>query len=67
MFFWLPLVTLFMLFAARAHGCTGQILSLDDVSAAVKCKIVNIYSFTVPAGETFSLDLLPRTVVEVSE
>ena len=67
MFFWLTLVSLFTLYAARAHGCIGKISSLDDVSSAVKCKTVNIYSFTVPAGEKFSLNLLTNTTVNVRE
>ena len=39
--------------------------SLSDVSAAVKCTTVNIEAFTVPAGETFNLELASNTVVNM--
>ncbi|KAL8277851.1 hypothetical protein RQP46_009670 [Phenoliferia psychrophenolica] len=45
--------------------CTGTISSLDDVTDAVKCTTVNIEAFTVPVGETFALDLLSGTTVNV--
>ncbi|KAL8293543.1 hypothetical protein RQP46_000244 [Phenoliferia psychrophenolica] len=45
--------------------CTGTISSLDDVTDAVKCTTVNIEAFTVPVGETFALDLLEGTTVNV--
>lgn len=45
--------------------CTGTISSLDDVSDAVKCTTVNINSFTVPAGETFDLELASGTTVNM--
>ncbi|ORY88355.1 polygalacturonase [Leucosporidium creatinivorum] len=45
--------------------CTGAISSLDDVDEAVKCTTINIESFTVPVGETFDLDLLDGTTVNV--
>lgn len=48
-----------------ATACTGTISSLDDVSDAVKCTTVNINSFTVPAGETFSLSLEDGTTVNM--
>ncbi|KAI0332225.1 endo-polygalacturonase PG1 [Cubamyces sp. BRFM 1775] len=51
--------------APAASDCTGTISSLDDVSAAVKCTTVNINSFTVPAGETFNLDLADGTTVNM--
>ena len=47
--------------------CTGTISSLSDVAAAVKCTTVNINSFTVPAGETFELDLADGTTVNMGE
>ncbi|KAL1948382.1 hypothetical protein VTO73DRAFT_12457 [Trametes versicolor] len=51
--------------APSATDCTGTISSLDDVAAAVKCTTVNINSFTVPAGETFNLDLATGTTVNM--
>jgi len=51
--------------ATSSSNCVGTISSLSDVSAAVKCTTVNINAFTVPAGETFSLDLLQGTTVNV--
>ncbi|KAF8751218.1 Glycosyl hydrolases family 28 [Rhizoctonia solani] len=44
-----------VVFASPARRCTGTISSLDDVSSAVECTTININSFTVPAGETFSI------------
>ncbi|CAE6449432.1 unnamed protein product [Rhizoctonia solani] len=44
-----------IVFASPARRCTGTISSLDDVSSAVECTTININSFTVPAGETFSI------------
>ncbi|KAL4074795.1 glycoside hydrolase family 28 protein [Scleroderma yunnanense] len=65
----LMLAPLFTVSAAiatsRSSNCTGEISSLNDISAAVRCTTVNINSFTVPAGETFSLDLLDGTTVNV--
>ncbi|KIP07777.1 glycoside hydrolase family 28 protein [Phlebiopsis gigantea 11061_1 CR5-6] len=59
-------ITLPRVFAApRAQACTGTISSLDDVADAVECTTVNINSFTVPAGETFNLELLTGTTVNV--
>ncbi|KAI0777508.1 endo-polygalacturonase PG1 [Trametes elegans] len=55
----------FIAAAPAAGDCTGTISSLDDVSAAVKCKTVNINSFTVPAGKTFNLDLADGTTVNL--
>ncbi|KAG6811145.1 hypothetical protein H0H92_008800 [Tricholoma furcatifolium] len=49
----------------RSSDCTGSISSLDDVTDAVECTTVNINSFTVPAGETFSLSLLSGSTVNV--
>ncbi|KAB5592023.1 hypothetical protein CTheo_4547 [Ceratobasidium theobromae] len=43
------------LHASPVERCTGTISSLDDVAAAIKCTTININSFTVPAGETFSI------------
>ncbi|KAH9903347.1 endo-polygalacturonase PG1 [Cubamyces lactineus] len=55
-----------VIFAApAASDCTGTISSLDDVDDAVKCTTVNINSFTVPAGETFNLDLADGTTVNM--
>ena len=48
-------------------ACTGTISSLDDVSDAVKCTTVVINGFTVPAGETFELDLASGATVTMSE
>ncbi len=48
-----------------ARACTGTISSLDDVDDAVECTTVNINSFTVPAGETFNLDLADGTTVNM--
>ncbi|RPD61569.1 endo-polygalacturonase PG1 [Lentinus tigrinus ALCF2SS1-7] len=48
-----------------ARACTGTISSLDDVDDAVDCTTVNINSFTVPAGETFNLDLADGTTVNM--
>ena len=56
-----------VLAAPSARACTGTISSLDDVSAAVECTTVNINSFTVPAGETFNLELATGTTVNVRE
>ncbi|OSD00513.1 glycoside hydrolase family 28 protein [Trametes coccinea BRFM310] len=54
-----------LLAAPAASDCTGTISSLDDVDDAVKCTTVNINSFTVPAGETFNLDLADGTTVNM--
>ena len=54
-----------MLAAPAASDCTGTIASLDDVDDAVKCTTVVINSFTVPAGETFNLDLADGTTVNM--
>lgn len=51
--------------SVRSSDCTGSISSLDDVDDAVACTTVNINSFTVPAGETFNLDLLTGTTVNM--
>ncbi|KAI0795738.1 endo-polygalacturonase PG1 [Abortiporus biennis] len=51
--------------APAASDCTGTISSLDDVDDAVACTTVNINSFTVPAGETFNLDLAKGTTVNM--
>lgn len=56
----------FIAAAPAASACTGTIASLDDVSAAVKCKTVVINAFTVPAGKTFDLPLLDGTTVTMS-
>ena len=55
----------FIVAAPAATDCTGTISSLDDVDDAVKCTTVNINSFTVPAGETFELDLATGTTVNL--
>ncbi|KAG1880987.1 glycoside hydrolase [Suillus subluteus] len=51
--------------AASSSSCTGTISSLNDVSSAIKCTTVNINAFTVPAGQTFKLQLLDGTTVNV--
>ncbi|TFY77220.1 hypothetical protein EWM64_g6790 [Hericium alpestre] len=51
--------------APTGQDCTGTISSMDDVDDAVKCTTVNINSFTVPAGETFNLDLADSTTVNM--
>ncbi|KAF9222226.1 glycoside hydrolase family 28 protein [Gyrodon lividus] len=51
--------------ATPSSSCTGTISSLSDVNIAVQCTTVNINAFTVPAGETFNLDLLDGTTVNV--
>ena len=38
---------------------------LDDIDDAVKCTIVNIESFTVPAGKTFEIELADGTTVNL--
>jgi polygalacturonase len=50
----------------EASDCTGTISSLDDVAAAVKCTTVVINSFTVPAGEQFTLSLASGSTVTMS-
>ena len=50
---------------AAPKACVGTISSLDDVSDAVKCTTVNINSFTVPAGKTFSLSLASGSTVNM--
>ena len=57
----------YALAAPQPRACTGTISSLSDVSSAVECTTVNINSFTVPAGETFELDLADGTTVNMSE
>lgn len=52
--------------APAASDCTGTISSMDDVAAAVKCTTVVINSFTVPAGETFNLNLASGSTVTMS-
>ncbi|KAB5590037.1 putative effector protein/Endo-polygalacturonase [Ceratobasidium theobromae] len=51
--------------AKPGNICTGTISSLDDVSGAQKCTNININPFTVPAGKTFTLSLLPGTTVNL--
>ncbi|KAG1728385.1 pectin lyase fold/virulence factor [Suillus paluster] len=51
--------------AASKSSCVGTISSLNDVSSAVECTTVNINAFTVPAGQTFELNLLDGTTVNV--
>jgi polygalacturonase len=73
MYSFLALLSLFNLAKAvsqatssrRSSNCVGTISSLSDVSAAVQCTTVNINTFTVPAGKTFSLNLLQGTIVNV--
>ncbi|TFK74073.1 polygalacturonase [Pluteus cervinus] len=47
-------------------GCTAEISSLDDVSAAASCSTVNINSFTVPAGMGFNLQLATGATVNLN-
>lgn len=51
--------------ATSSSSCIGTISSLNDVSSAIKCTTVNINAFTVPAGQTFELQLLDGTTVNV--
>jgi polygalacturonase len=46
-------------------ACVGTISSLDDVAGAITCTTININSFTVPAGKTFSLALADKTTVNL--
>ena len=43
----------------------GPLTNLIDVATAVGCTTVNINSFTVPAGQGFSLSLLTGTTVNL--
>ncbi|KAJ6567290.1 endo-polygalacturonase PG1 [Mycena vulgaris] len=49
----------------RAAACTGTISALTDVAAAILCTTININGFTVPAGSTFTLNLLAGTTVNL--
>ncbi|CAE7224497.1 unnamed protein product [Rhizoctonia solani] len=51
--------------ATPVQRCTGTISSLDDVADAVKCTTINIESFTVPAGETFSISAPDGATINV--
>ncbi|KAJ3477207.1 hypothetical protein NLI96_g10623 [Meripilus lineatus] len=51
--------------APSSTACTGTISSMSDVTSAVKCTTVNINAFTVPAGQTFNLDLLQGSTVNM--
>ncbi|KAG2071280.1 glycoside hydrolase family 28 protein [Suillus decipiens] len=51
--------------STRSSSCIGTISSLDDVSSAIQCTTVNINAFTVPAGQTFELELLDGTTVNI--
>ncbi|KAF7368816.1 Glycoside hydrolase family 28 protein [Mycena venus] len=53
------------LLSAAAHACTGTVSSLTDVAAAVACTTINVNGFTVPAGQTFTLNLLAGTTVNI--
>ncbi|KAI0045654.1 glycoside hydrolase family 28 protein [Auriscalpium vulgare] len=59
------LILVLACFVFAAEACTGSIYSLSDVSSAVQCTTVNIYKFTVPAGQTFSLTLATETTVNM--
>ncbi|KAF9462335.1 endo-polygalacturonase PG1 [Collybia nuda] len=64
----LTLVALLSLIGSVAQtsaACTGTISSLADVTAAVACTTVNINSFTVPAGQALTLNLLTGTTVNM--
>ncbi|KAJ7609153.1 endo-polygalacturonase PG1 [Roridomyces roridus] len=54
-----------LLSVESAWACTGTISALTDVAAAVACTIVNVNSFTVPAGQSFTLNLLAGTTVNI--
>lgn len=67
MFPFLVPVALFTLARATPSGsCVGTIPSPNDVSAAIQCTTVNANALTVPAGETFNLDLLQDTTEPVA-
>ena len=51
----------------RSSECTGTISSINDVDSAVECTTITINSFTVPAGETFTLDLIDGTTVNMGK
>ena len=51
----------------RSSDCTGTISSLSDVSTAVKCTTIDVNGFTVPAGSSFTLNLLSGTTVNIRE
>ncbi|KAF8736079.1 Glycosyl hydrolases family 28, partial [Rhizoctonia solani] len=51
--------------ASPVQRCTGTISSLDDVADAVKCTTINIESFTVPAGQTFSISAPDGATINV--
>jgi polygalacturonase len=56
-----------VLFSVAARACTGTISSLSDVAAAVTCTTINVNGFTVTAGQTFTLNLLAGTTVNIRE
>jgi len=62
----LALLVPYVVAAPASSDCTGTISSLDDVTDAVECTTVNVNSFTVPAGETFTLSLLSGTTVNIN-
>ncbi|KDQ57594.1 glycoside hydrolase family 28 protein [Jaapia argillacea MUCL 33604] len=51
--------------APASRSCVGTISSLSDIANATQCTTVDIESFTVPAGEGFTLSLLNGTTVNL--
>ena len=50
---------------AHAQACVGNVSSIADVAAAVKCQTVNINAFTVPPNVTLNLSLLDNATVNM--
>jgi len=59
-------VQAFLAINAATTPCIGVIGSLDDVAAAVTCTTVILNSFTVPAGQGLTLNLLTGTTVNMN-
>ena len=51
----------------RGADCTSTVDSLDDAANVKECTTVVINGFTVPAGETLTLDFADGSTVSVSE
>ena len=51
----------------RGADCTSTVDSIDDASSVGDCTTVVINAFTVPAGETLTLDFADGSTVSVSE
>ncbi|EUC65131.1 endo-polygalacturonase [Rhizoctonia solani AG-3 Rhs1AP] len=54
-----------VVFGSPARRCTGTISSIDDVSSAIECTTININSFTVSAGQTFSISAPTGATINV--